>query len=66
MDVRLGAITAVLAVGLALTLAFSVRRGADVFSRMAVQLVGLGYAIPGSGSKGRTQRSTVSANHQTI
>ena len=47
-SVRLGAITAVLAVGLALTLAFSVRRGADVFSRMAVQLVGLGYAIPGA------------------
>lgn len=47
-SVRLGAITAVLAVGLALLLAFSVRRGADVFSRAAVQLVGLGYAIPGA------------------
>ena len=47
-SVRLGAITAVLAVGLALLLAFSVRRGADVFSRTAVQLVGLGYAIPGA------------------
>ena len=47
-SVRLGAITAILAVGLALLLAFSVRRGADVFSRTAVQLVGLGYAIPGA------------------
>ena len=47
-SVRLGAITASLAVGLALLLAFSVRRGADVFSRTAVQLVGLGYAIPGA------------------
>jgi iron(III) transport system permease protein len=47
-SVRLGAITAVLAVGLALALAFSVRRSADVFSRLAVQLVGLGYAIPGA------------------
>ncbi len=47
-SVRLGAITAALAVGLALALAFSVRRGADVFSRLAVQLVGLGYAIPGA------------------
>ena len=47
-SVRLGSITALLAVGLALLLAFSVRRGADVFSRTAVQLVGLGYAIPGA------------------
>ncbi len=47
-SLRLGAITAVLAVGLALALAFSVRRGADVFSRLAVQMVGLGYAIPGA------------------
>jgi iron(III) transport system permease protein len=47
-SVRLGAATAVLAVALALVLAFSVRRGADVFSRLAVQLVGLGYAIPGA------------------
>jgi iron(III) transport system permease protein len=47
-SIRLGAITAILAVGLALLLAFSVRRGADVFSRAAVQLVGLGYAIPGA------------------
>ena len=47
-SVRLGAVTALLAVALALTLAFSVRRGADIFSRTAVQLVGLGYAIPGA------------------
>ena len=47
-SVRLGAITAVLAVALALVLAFSVRRGADFFNRTAIQLVGLGYAIPGA------------------
>ena len=47
-SVRLGVVTASLAVALALALAFSVRRGADVFSRLAVQLVGLGYAIPGA------------------
>jgi iron(III) transport system permease protein len=47
-SLRLGAVTAALAVALALALAFSVRRGADVYSRLAVQLVGLGYAIPGA------------------
>ncbi len=47
-SLRLGGITAALAVGLALALAFSVRRRADVFNRVAVQLVGLGYAIPGA------------------
>ncbi len=47
-SLRLGALTAVLAVALALVLAFSVRRGADFFNRSAIQLVGLGYAIPGA------------------
>ncbi len=47
-SLRLGALTAVLAVALALVLAFSVRRGADFFNQAAIQLVGLGYAIPGA------------------
>ncbi len=47
-SLRLGALTAVLAVALALLLAFSVRRGADFFNQAAIQLVGLGYAIPGA------------------
>jgi iron(III) transport system permease protein len=47
-SLRLGAFTAVLAVGVALALAFSVRTRADAVSRTAIQLVGLGYAIPGA------------------
>ena len=47
-SLRLGAFTAVLAVGVALALAFSVRTRADALSRSAIQLVGLGYAIPGA------------------
>ncbi|MGV0986427.1 MAG: ABC transporter permease [Limnohabitans sp.] len=47
-SLRLGAVTAVLAVGVALALAFSVRTRADRISRSAIQLVGLGYAIPGA------------------
>ena len=47
-SLRLGAVTAILAVALALVLAFSVRRRSDFFNRLAVQLVGLGYAIPGA------------------
>jgi iron(III) transport system permease protein len=47
-SLRLGAFTAVLAVGVALALAFSVRTRADALSRSATQLVGLGYAIPGA------------------
>jgi iron(III) transport system permease protein len=47
-SLRLGALTALLAVGLALVLAFSVRRRADFFNRAAIQLVALGYAIPGA------------------
>ncbi len=47
-SLRLGAVTAVLAVGVALALSFSVRTRGDGLSRWAVGLVGLGYAIPGA------------------
>lgn len=47
-SVRLGAITAVLAVAIAVALAFAVRRRKDAATRAAVQLVGLGYAVPGA------------------
>lgn len=47
-SVRLGAITAVLAVVLALALAFAVRRRSDAVTRGVVQLTGLGYAVPGA------------------
>ena len=47
-SVRLGAVTALLAVGAAMALAFSVRTRGDRISRGAIQLVGLGYAIPGA------------------
>jgi len=47
-SVRLGAISSVLAVALALALAFSVRRRPDATTRWAVQLAGLGYAVPGA------------------
>ncbi len=47
-SLRLGAVTAVLAVGVALALSFRVRTRADRISQGAIQLVGLGYAIPGA------------------
>jgi iron(III) transport system permease protein len=47
-SVRLGLLSAVLAVALALALAFSVRRRPDAPTRWAVQLAGLGYAVPGA------------------
>ncbi len=47
-SLRLGLISAVLAVGLALLLAFNLRRRPDLPTRLAVQLVGLGYAVPGA------------------
>ena len=47
-SLRLGAVTALLAVGVAMALAFSVRTRADRISQGAIQLVGLGYAIPGA------------------
>ncbi len=47
-SVRLGGITAALAVVVALSLAFAVRRRADAVTRGVVQLVSLGYAVPGA------------------
>lgn len=47
-SVRLGAMTAALAVAIAVALAFAVRRRRDRATRAAVQLVGLGYAVPGA------------------
>jgi iron(III) transport system permease protein len=47
-SLRLGAISALLAVGLALLLAFKLRRRPDAPTRLVVQLVGLGYAVPGA------------------
>ncbi|MBM3386152.1 MAG: iron ABC transporter permease [Betaproteobacteria bacterium] len=47
-SLRLGAGTAVLAVGVALWLAFSARRHASLWSRTLSQVVGVGYAIPGA------------------
>ncbi len=47
-SVRLGLISALLAVALAFALAFSLRRRPDAPTRWAVQLAGLGYAVPGA------------------
>jgi iron(III) transport system permease protein len=47
-SLRLGALSAALAVALALLLAFQMRRRPDAPTRLAVQLVGLGYAVPGA------------------
>ncbi|MES2972257.1 MAG: iron ABC transporter permease [Pseudomonadota bacterium] len=47
-SVRLGAISAALAVALALGLAFSLRRTPDAVTRGVVQLASLGYAVPGA------------------
>ncbi|MFT3719325.1 ABC transporter permease [Pseudorhodoferax sp.] len=47
-SVTLGALTAVAAVALALFLAYCVRRTPERLQRAAVQLVGLGYAVPGA------------------
>ena len=47
-SVRLGGISAVLAVAIALLLAFSLRRAPDRLTRAVVQLVSLGYAVPGA------------------
>ncbi|KQP20604.1 iron ABC transporter permease [Pseudorhodoferax sp. Leaf267] len=47
-SIWLGALTAVLAVALALFLAFCVRRTPRTLQRGAVQLVALGYAVPGA------------------
>jgi len=47
-SVRLGAISAALAVLLATVLAFSLRRSPDALTRGVVQLAALGYAVPGA------------------
>ena len=47
-SLRLGLVTAVLAVGIAVSLAFALRRSRDAVTRAVVQLVGLGYAVPGA------------------
>jgi iron(III) transport system permease protein len=47
-SLRLGGITALLAVGFSMLIAFSLRNKADFFGRFISQLVGLGYAIPGA------------------
>ncbi|CAA9394265.1 MAG: Ferric iron ABC transporter, permease protein [uncultured Ramlibacter sp.] len=47
-SVRLGVLSAVLAVALALLLAYSLRRSSDVVTRGVVRLAGLGYAVPGA------------------
>jgi len=47
-SLRLGLITAALSVGIALTLAFALRRTQDRIVRVVSQLVGLGYAVPGA------------------
>lgn len=47
-SLRLGALSAVLAVALALVLAFRLRRDPGGIARGVVQVAGLGYAVPGA------------------
>ena len=47
-SLQLGAVTALLAVGVALLLSFSLRQKNHLFSRVTTNLVGLGYAVPGA------------------
>ncbi len=47
-SVWLGALTSAIAVAVAVLLAFGVRRAPGLLQRGAVQLVGLGYAVPGA------------------
>jgi len=47
-SVRLATLTAVIAVGVALLVAYAVRLGAGPVGRAAKRLAGLGYAVPGS------------------
>lgn len=47
-SLRLGGISAVLAVGVALLLAYRLRRSPGGLTRGVVQLAGLGYAVPGA------------------
>jgi iron(III) transport system permease protein len=47
-SLRLGIMTALLAVALSLVLSYSLRTKKDVATRMATGLIGLGYAVPGA------------------
>jgi len=47
-SVRLGVVTAALALAVALALAFALRRTSDPVTRGVVQLASLGYAVPGA------------------
>jgi iron(III) transport system permease protein len=47
-SIKLATIAAVLAVGLALAMAFVARRSPSVLSRSVVHIAGMGYAIPGA------------------
>ena len=47
-SIRLGAISAMAAVAIALLMAFSLRRAPDKVTRGVVQLAALGYAVPGA------------------
>jgi len=47
-SIQLGAISAVLAVAIAMLMAFSLRRAPDAITRGVVQLAALGYAVPGA------------------
>ena len=47
-SLRLGLMTALLAVTLALVLSFSLRTKKDIATSMATGLIGLGYAVPGA------------------
>ncbi len=47
-SMRLGGVTAVLAVGVAVLLAFAVRQRANMWNQAVTQVVGLGYAVPGA------------------
>ena len=47
-SLRLGLVTAVLAVAVALLLAFAARSRSDAVTRLVVRLAGLGYAVPGA------------------
>lgn len=47
-SLRLASISALLAVALALLLAFNLRRSPSLPAKLAVQLLGLGYAVPGA------------------
>lgn len=47
-SLRLGVLSAVLALGFALLLAYSLRRMPDMLTRAVVRLASLGYAVPGA------------------